>query len=76
MCAGNGDCLLRDGSEYGIDDGFGIACLIASSKGSCFGFSEALYFGGPAVACKEVQNPCAVDYLAAKGLFELRVAAN
>ncbi len=52
LCTSNGDCLLRDGRDYGIDDGLGIACLIASSDGSCFGFSEALSVGGPAVACK------------------------
>ena len=39
VCTCNGDCLLRDGSGYGIEDRFGISCLISSSKGSCLGLT-------------------------------------
>ena len=49
---------------------------MAAGESYSFCFTEAFDFRWPAVAGKQMKDPFTVDYLAANGLLELRVAAD
>ena len=76
MTTGDVDGLFSDSSKQRIDDGLWVAGPVLTSDFDYSPFTESFDLRGTTVFRKQMQDPFAVDHLAAKNLFERGIGTN